>query len=293
MLSAKTIHFYGKMLTSRPLDFPDMLLRRAREAISPPPGGLATTRIGDIRFEVDTGLHAIARKYYFQTHEMFLERIFRRRLPPGSIFIDIGANMGYWSAFAASLVGKAGAIHAFEPVPAFFSSVRRLRDANPEHCIFANNLACGAGPGALPMKVVRPSADNFGNFDTNIGSSSILPGFLDHESALTDTIEVGVVALDDYIEERGVDPERVGLVKIDVEGYESFCFDGMSRLLSKAGRKVPILCELLTDPARHELLDGPRIVRRLEAHGYTCLDATNLRPVDTTRMAFEENVLCV
>jgi FkbM family methyltransferase len=224
---------------------------------------------------------------------MFLDGIFRRHLRPGAIFVDIGANMGYWSAVSASIIGTTGEVHAFEPVPAFFRSVERLRDNNPRYAIRANRMALGAEPGLLPMKVVRPSSDNFDNFDTNIGSSSILPGFLDHEASLTETIEVPITTFDDYAAETKLDLDRIGLIKLDVEGYESYCFDGMRSVLERKGRKVPILCEVLTDPARHEKLNGPKIVERLEAAGYRCLDATTLRPIDRRHMQFEENILCV
>lgn len=293
MLSRKTMHFFGKVMSSRPMDVPDMIRRRTIEALGRPPADLATTYIGDIRFDVDLSLHAIARKYYFQTHEMFLETIFRRHLRPGAVFVDIGANMGYWSAVSASIVGPGGAVHAFEPVPDFHRSVQRLSERNPRYTIRANRMALGAEPGTLPMAVVRPSAANFDNFDTNIGSSSILPGFLDHETALTETIEVPVTTFDRYAAEKGFDLDRIGLIKIDVEGYESLCFDGMRSVLEKPGRKVPILCEVLTDPARHALLDGRQIVRRLEGHGYRCLDATTLKPIDLRHIRFEENLLCV
>ena len=293
MLGAKTRHFLGKVLRNRPLDLPGMVVRRLVEAARSAPEGLAAARFGDVVFPVDTTLHAIARKYYFRTHEMFLEPIFRRHLARGSVFVDIGANMGYWSAFAASLVGPEGEIHAFEPVPAFHRSLERLRDANPRHRIHAHRMALGAAPGRLDMAVVRPTAANFANFDTNIGSSSLLPGFLDHAAELTETIPVPVTTFDAAAAELGIDLDRIGLVKLDVEGYEWACFDGMKNLLEKPGRKVPILCEVLTDTARSEWLDGPRVVRRLERLGYVCLDATTLAPIDTAAMAFEENVLCV
>ncbi|MBN9000194.1 MAG: FkbM family methyltransferase [Rhizobiales bacterium] len=293
MLSQKTMHFFGQVLASRPLDFPDMVRRRAIEALAFPPTKLATTYVGDVRFDVDMTLHALARKYYYQTHEMFLESVFRRHLAPGATFVDIGANMGYWSAFSASLVGPFGAVHAFEPVPQFHRSLERLRDNNPRYDIFPNRMALGAAPGVLPMAVVTPTADNFDNFDTNIGSSSVLPGFLDHEAGLTETIDVEVSTFDAYAEANDLDLDRIGLIKLDVEGYESFCFDGMRSVLEKPGKRIPILCEVLTDPARHEKLDGPRIVDRLRAAGYRCLDAASMKPIDPERMAFEENILCV
>lgn len=293
MLGPKTRHFLGKVLRNRPLDLPGMIARRLVEAASPPPKGIASARFGDVVFPVDTSLHAIARKYYFRTHEMFLEPIFRRHLKRGSVFVDIGANMGYWSAFAASLVGPEGEVHAFEPVPAFHRSIERLRDANPGHRINPVRIALGDHSGRIEMAVVRPTVENYANFDTNIGSSSLLPGFLGHAAALTETIVVAISTFDAFARLAPLDLDRIGLIKIDVEGYEWACFDGMAALLDKPGRKVPILCEVLTDPARSEWLDGAKVVRRLEGHGYVCLDATTLAPIDISAMAFEENILCV
>jgi FkbM family methyltransferase len=287
------MHFLRKMAWHRPFDLIPAVRRRLREELSSPPSGMATTWFKDVRFDVDTSLHAITRKYYFQTHEMFLDAIFRKYLPAGSTFIDVGANMGYWSAKAASLVGKSGAVHSFEPVPPFFVSVHRLAASNPKHNIYANNLACGAQAGQIEMAVVVPDAANYSNFDTNIGSSSALPGFLAHEPTLTQKTIVNVIRLDDYIQENNIDLGRVGLIKIDVEGYESFCLDGMKNTLSKQGKKVPILCEVLTDTARSEFLDARKIIERMCGHGYRVLDATTLQPIDVATIEHEENILCV
>lgn len=289
----RTLHFFGGVLKTDPLALPDMVRRRALEALLPTPHGVASSRFGDVRFDVDLDLHVITRKYHFHTHEMYLERIFRRHLRPGNVFVDIGANLGYWSAFAAHLVGPSGEVHAFEPVPQLFASLERLRDINPGHRFVLRNVACGAAPGVVKMAVVRPSPENFDNFDTNIGSNSILPGFLDHRADLTETIDVEVIRFDDHVAERALDLDRVGLVKIDVEGSESRCFDGMEGVLGRAGRRVPILCEILTDRTRAEPLDGAAVIRRLEGYGYTCLDATTLRPIDPEALAFEENILCL
>src|SRR5687767_13965292 len=43
-------------------------------------------------------------------------------LRPGSVFYDVGSNFGFFSLIAARLVGPAGAVVAFEPVP---NNVRR------------------------------------------------------------------------------------------------------------------------------------------------------------------------
>jgi FkbM family methyltransferase len=293
MIAAKTVRFSARYAANDPVKFLKMIRRRAIERFATPPLGVVTARFGDVRYEIDMSIHRLMTKYFFQTHEMFLERIFDRFLAPGSLFIDIGANCGYWSAYALSRVGRSGEVHAFEPVPQYFSFVRRLAELNPGYRVVANNVACGASAGRFPMAVVPPRDDNFDNYDTNIGSSSLQPGFLDHERGLTETIQVQVISFDQYVANHAVDVDRIGLIKIDVEGFESDVFDGMERVLTKPGRRVPILCEILTDLRRPEPLDGRRIIDRLQAVGYRCLDATDLRPVRRNALGFEENILCI
>jgi FkbM family methyltransferase len=293
MLAPKTVRFLLKYASSDPLGLADIVRRRAIEQFSTPPTGLATTHFNGVHYEIDMSLHRMMKKYFFHTHEMFLERIFKRCLAAGKIFVDIGANCGYWSAYTLSLVGQSGEVHAFEPVPQYFSFVRRLAEFNPGYQVIANQVACGAQPGAFTMAVVAPRAENFDNYDTNIGSSSLATGFLDHVHELTENITVEVIAFDNYARERKIDLDRVGLIKIDVEGFEAEVFDGMQGVLAKSGQKIPILCEVLTDLDRPEPLDGRRIIERLEDCGYRCLDATHLRPINRDTLGFEENILCL
>lgn len=292
MIAMKTARFLTKYASSDPLKLADIVRRRAIEQFSSVPSRVATTRFSDVQYEIDMSLHRVMKKYFFHTHEMFLERIFARCLAPGTIFVDIGANCGYWSAYAASLVGPGGEVHAFEPVAQYFNFVRRLAELNPDYRIVANEIACGAREEELTMTVVAPLAKNFDNYDINIGSSSLAEGFLDHARELTETVAVKVRPFDSYVRQHGLDLDRIGLIKIDVEGFESVVLDGMEDVLTKTGRKVPILCEILTDRTRAEPLDGRIIIERLEACGYRCFDATHLRPVRREALGFEENIFC-
>ena len=293
MIAPKSARFLLKYASSDPLRLADIGRRRAIEQFRTPPTGLATTHFNGVQYEIDMSLHRVMKKYFFHTHGMFLERIFKRYLAAGKIFVDVGANCGYWSAYTLSLVGQSGEVHAFEPVPQYFAFVRRLAELNPGYRIIANQVACGARPGSSTMAVVGPRAENFDNYDTSIGSSSLATGFLDHARELTENITVEVIAFDDYVRERKIDLDRVGLIKIDVEGFEAAVFDGMQGVLTKSGRKVPLLCEILTDLDRPEPLDGRRIIERLEDCGYRCLDATHLRAIDRGALGFEENILCL
>jgi hypothetical protein len=50
-----------------------------------------------------------------------LTRFFQQNLKPGMTYLDIGANIGYFTVLGANLVGHLGAVHAFEPQPEEFS----------------------------------------------------------------------------------------------------------------------------------------------------------------------------
>ena len=291
MISDKSVRFYVNFAKSDPMKFVDIVRRRTIEQFSGAPSGIAVSHFGGVKYEIDLSMHRMMRKYHFHTHEMFLERIFDKYLTPGMTFVDIGANCGYWSAYALSRVGPDGQVHAFEPVSQYFRFLQRLADLNPDYRMFANNMACGARRERLEMSIVLPEKDNFDNFDTNIGSSSLYRGFLNHAERLTKMQEVDVVAFDEYVTQHAIDTSRIGLIKIDVEGFEAAVLDGMPQLLNKRGKKVPILCEILTDRERANPLDGAAIIRSLERKGYRCSNATNLKPIDPESLGFEENVL--
>ncbi|KRR06440.1 hypothetical protein CQ12_16550 [Bradyrhizobium jicamae] len=293
MIARKTARFLLKYASSDPLKLANIVHRRAIEQFRTPPTGLARTHFDGVQYEIDMSMHRMMKKDFFRTHEMFLERIFNRCLAPGRTFVDIGANCGYWSAYSLSLVGQSGEVHAFEPVPQYFTFVRRLAELNSSYRIIANQVACGARSGTFTMAVVPPCAENFDNYDINIGSTSLAAGFLDHASELTEGLTVEVIAFDNYAREQKIDLDRVGLIKIDVEGFETEVFDGMQSVLAKSGQKVPILCEVLTDLDRSKPLDGRRIIERLEGFGYRCLDAAHLRPIDRDALGFEENIFCL
>lgn len=143
------------------------------------------------------------------------------------------------------------------------------------------------------MDAVLPRPNNFDNFNVNIGSSSLVANFLDYARDLTETIYVDIISLDEYVDTHRVDLDKVGLIKIDAEGFEKHVLNGMANVLAKPGPKIPILCEILTDLNRAEPLDGSATILQLEQSGYRCLNATSLKPIDRTKLRFEENIVCI
>ena len=90
-----------------------------------------------------------------------------RLLQPGDVFVDVGANIGYFSVLAASLVGEQGAVFSFEPDPNNY----RLLCANMALNAFDGNsvtveaaLSDLAGEGRLFL-----SEDNLGDHQVYVG----------------------------------------------------------------------------------------------------------------------------
>ena len=64
-------------------------------------------------------------------------------LRPGGVFIDVGANIGYYSMLASRLVGPSGSVVAIEPSPTNFSELKRNIALNHALNIRAIDMAVG------------------------------------------------------------------------------------------------------------------------------------------------------
>lgn len=121
----------------------------------------------------------------------------------GGVFLDIGANIGYYSLMAVHQ-GAARAL-AFEPNPVVLSRLRFNIDANQlADRIKALPVALGDRVATMTMLVS----------DRDMGGSHIG----DHRDAPGTPIDVQVKPLGDVLAEEGI--TRVDAMKIDVEGME-------------------------------------------------------------------------
>lgn len=148
-------------------------------------------------------------------YELDTYRILKKSLRPGMHFLDVGANIGYFTLLAARLVGQAGRIDAIEPDP-----VNRLR--LEEHL---NKNGMG---NAVCVHAVAAS-DREGMVDlwhpeeglANHGMSSIYYGIGKGAARY----HVPAARLDEVI------PKSPDVVKMDIEGAEYNALKGMERWL--------------------------------------------------------------
>lgn len=191
----------------------------------------------------------------YWSYELHMARAMRQFLRQGSVFWDIGANVGWFSLFASSLVGPSGIVEAFEPSPEVFRALRsNLEDrANARtHNVGIGDTdeirefsAQGMSPGAsFVEEVTKINAHYF-------------------PSNQIERVSVASTRLDTFMT---TSRNRPDLLKIDVEGYEYRALRGAERLL--ATYRPAILIEI--HPPQLELSGGSEagIFELLRAHHY-------------------------
>jgi len=228
-------------------------------------------RMDGVVIELTIELDPMEFGMYLGLYERPTIRAMKGFLRPGDTVIDVGANLGYLSAVAASLVGPTGQVYSFEPVPQYFQRLQRLAQLNPAYRIVPVQAAAGEKGGTA---VIRTSI-------INIGANSMVPGYAIAEP-VADVVEVPVVRLDAYL--RQAAPVRVALVKIDAEGYEFPILRGMQGFLDAALTPPVVIAEI--HPEAYPLLGYTLfdLAEYMGRYGYRAyrLDARGRDPVDVT-----------
>jgi FkbM family methyltransferase len=137
------------------------------------------------------------------------------------VLIDVGANLGEWTATALSCADQAGVtdarVHAFEPTAAIAAAFRRRHAAAIERgAVALVETAVGARTGTVTFAVAEGMR----------GTNAIATG----ETA---GVEVPLTTVDAYMAERAIG--RALFVKVDTEGNDANVIEGAMGAL-KSGR---------------------------------------------------------
>jgi FkbM family methyltransferase len=183
-------------------------------------------------------------------HETGTERFILRNLKPGSTFLDIGANIGYFSLLAA-VTGNAKAV-AFEPQRPIAqllmksAAYNRVGDKVRVEAIALSNATATARMTSCPG---------------NTGHSR-LAGAGDEG---VEPYAVPVAVLDDWLRENPSGP--VSVCKIDTEGAELKVLQGMEKLLDRD--RPAIVLEVIEDSLAGFGASSAEVLGLMGRHGYT------------------------
>jgi FkbM family methyltransferase len=185
-------------------------------------------------------LHGSAVAFATGTAERPLQDALQREVKPGATFFDIGANVGFVTILAARLVGPAGRVVAFEPVPENVAAIRENVALNGIDWVEVRQTAVGRSSGSASFIVSDVSAFS------RLASVSVPTG-------ARESIEVAVSAIDELMSAGELPVPDV--VKIDIEGAELEAIAGMRGTLAE--HRPVILCEVHDCNAEYvELMNG-------------------------------------
>jgi FkbM family methyltransferase len=172
-------------------------------------------------------LHSFRHKgywYHGKNREKETMMLFARLLEQGDRIIEAGGHIGYISLYFRHLVGSSGHVIVFEPGE---NNLRYLRHNILGKGIELVEKAVGNANGKVAFLLDPLSGQNnscvaeFGGFRFNKENTFVDPGELRK-------VEVPIVRLDDFVQERSFLPT---LVKIDVEAFEFDVLKGAENLL--------------------------------------------------------------
>jgi len=151
----------------------------------------------------------------------------KKNLRAGMVFVDAGANMGYYSLLAAKYVGSSGQVHSFEPNMRVYEDFLGNIRLNNFHNIIPNNLALGEILGVGKLSTYSEGREVYGSL-----SGKPYPGM-----QISGQQNVKITPLDGYLS--GISLAQVDMIKMDVEGGELPLLKGAEKLLSS--QRPPIL----------------------------------------------------
>jgi FkbM family methyltransferase len=189
--------------------------------------------------------------------------LFRSALSPGDVCVDVGANIGYFTLLAATLVGPNGRVYALEPAP-------------DTHAALAASVELNGFSNVRALCVAAGEAEGEALLDNHVHSVlSSIRGMRNDATGEPDGLTVPVRSLASVIESS--DLPRLRLVKIDVEGYELEVLRGLEPVLAggarptvmvevhagRGKRAVPLLLDLIEkyDLKAYELAKGGTLAR--------------------------------
>jgi len=192
----------------------------------------------------------IQRSIYLGTFEPAETRLVTGYLQKGMTLVDVGANVGYFTALGAQIVGPDGRVAAFEPSPYAFGRLSAMVLENRFAHVDCVNAGLSNASGQLKLYLGKDSHNH---------SPTMVP----HEN--TSETSVAVQVLDLEMERLGI--ERIDLLKIDVEGYEQKVLAGACRLLLERRIKA-ILCEFNEEWLNRAGSSGAQLEQLLTGVGF-------------------------
>ncbi|MEI7777579.1 MAG: FkbM family methyltransferase [bacterium] len=196
---------------------------------------------------------------YIGNDDLFITYYIIDILKEGNIFLDVGANIGFFTMLASKIVGSEGKVFAFEPTPYTYKYLKK----NVNNKINVNTYRI-----AVHDKCGLQSLTDFGpynNFYNSLGNKDRLVAQLTdlQKENHSNLLEVPTVTIDSFCFENNILPN---LIKLDTEDTEDIILSASMNIIEKS--KPDIIFEMF----HLSVLDGrlQNIINVFSRLDYNC-----------------------
>ncbi len=208
-------------------------------------------------FDLDLSDFVQSSIYAFGGWEPVISTYIVNNLKRGDVFIDIGANIGYYTIMSSCLVGDSGRVFSIEASPGIYKKLQRNMALNPAGNIQAVNIAVADHACQIPIWIT----DERNSGRTTIVQSMAGDGTAGIEAHVEARPLDQIVPLDDILNAR--------FIKIDVEGAEWLVLQGIRHLLPRLAAHTEILVEVSVDSLRNFGVELDECLKLFTDAGFT------------------------
>ena len=162
---------------------------------------------------------------FFNVYEKSESHFIKSICYEGMNILDIGANIGYYTALFSQLAGERGSVIAIEPDLESYKYLSKSINSFNYKNVLSFRLAASDIKQKLPLFISKETRGDNRLYSTNQKLNSIM---------------VDCLTVDELLEENKI--ENLDLIKIDVQGYEPKVLKGMLNIV-RSSKKLILLSE--------------------------------------------------
>jgi len=222
--------------------------------------------------------HIQQQLFWYGYYEKELGDLLKKFVRPGDVFLDLGANIGYFSLLIANNFPSVKVI-SFEPAAGLFQNLDDNISLNNIKNISTVNVAVGE---------INEEKELFVSAPDNLGMSS----FKRPENYSGKNESVKVVAIDDWFKTSGL--PGIDIIKLDIEGSELAALKGMKKVLQE--QKPILIMEINPGTLSMFNLKPSDIyghLRQLHFEGFLILENAKLEHLNHVQTNQTTNVLFI
>ncbi|MCB1614734.1 MAG: FkbM family methyltransferase [Pseudomonadales bacterium] len=156
--------------------------------------------------------------------EIHETRLILDNLVEGDRFIDVGANIGYYTLLASIKTGNTGCVYAFEPDPLNFSLLEKNIKLNKRENVETFNVALTANEGDTRLYLCEDNKGDHRNYPSDDDRQSI---------------QIKAATADRMLEHCA----GINFIKIDTQGAETSVIKGFQKTLQANRSQLKMIIE--------------------------------------------------